>query len=107
MKGDGMKTVGRTAALLALLALGACHKRSEPPPAPTENVQPPAPPKPAPPPPPPEKPKPVKTVVVVPPDTDKPSDEDQMREDAEATGMTSRLTPTAAPSGDTGGGNSQ
>ena len=81
------------AALLAtsLLAAG-CKKAAEPPSQSNTLIQPVKPPAPAPAAHPSNIPKPVvKKVVLVPVDDSKLSAEDQIREDAEATGMTSRL----------------
>ncbi len=107
---------GRYSALLPLLAAtlltSACHKAKE---APANNANvvepesvPPPPPAnivneatPAPPP---------KKTALVPPDDYQPSSEEQMREDAEATGMTSRLhpgEPAQEPSATPGGNSSQ
>jgi outer membrane biosynthesis protein TonB len=83
-----------TALAAVALLLPGCHKTPQEPPQnmtmelPATPAKPPAPPV-APPP----APKPKEEKVVVPPTTvAEPSEEEQMREDAEATGMTSRTT---------------
>ncbi len=105
---------GRYSALVPLLAAvlltSACHKAKQPPankesvaepesvaPPPAENIVNEAPPAPPP-----------KKTALVPPDSYSPSAEEQMREDAEATGMTSRLHPgePGQESDATSGGNS-
>ena len=107
MKGLGMNKITVHAALATMaLLLSACHK-SPPPPQnttmelPAPEPQPPAPPAPLPEP----KPKAEKPVAL-PADHAEPSEEEQMREDAEATGMTSRVTTGNDASAPVSGGNS-
>lgn len=99
----------RPAALAALLATAllaaGCKKAPEPPP---ENVvvEQPAPPAPVPEATPEPEPKPVVNEAALIP-SDEPSADEQMREDAEATGMTSRVRPIEAPSDSAAAGNVQ
>lgn len=97
-------------AALALLALAGCKKSEQPPDANQEvNMQEPLAPAPGPVAPtdvpPPSKPVPESNLSMAIPDEDeKPSADQQMREDAEATGMTSRVARDEAPAADTIGG---
>lgn len=92
--------------LAAALLLSACHKKPPEPQNTVMELPPVQPQQPAPPPPQPTpKPKAEKPIAL-PADHAEPSEEEQMREDAEATGMTSRVansSDTTAPA--SGGGN--
>jgi hypothetical protein len=107
MKGLGMsKITVRTALAATALIVSACHKPPPPPQnttmeLPAPEPQPPAAPAPLPEP----KPKAEKPVAL-PTDHAEPSEEEQMREDAEATGMTSRVTTDNDASTPASGGNS-
>jgi hypothetical protein len=103
MKGNGMKLDMRHAAFGALLAAcllaSGCKKAPEEPPEANiqEPVEAPAAPVNEVTPPPAPAPKPEQNAAApIPDDDDKPTVSDQTREDAEATGMTSRMQPAEA-----------